>query len=292
VDAWAYLDEFRAEAGEHLRALDDQLLHLERDPADPSPIRAMFLSAHTIKGGAAMLGLVDVRGLAHAMEDELARLRDTGQSLDGATADLLFQATDVLRDLVARATPDACSDDPRIAQLTTALRREPGDTDQRPRTSGEGPNDDTEAAVPDRHVSSDGSPAPSPPSIPALPRALLVEDSPTVRLLESMLLADAGYTVEALGDGAEALARAVRESYQLVVTGVETRGLRGLDLAAALRQHPGGAALPIIVMSADENPVNRERAAAVGVQAYIRKGAFGERRLLEAARELLPRGEE
>jgi CheY-like chemotaxis protein/HPt (histidine-containing phosphotransfer) domain-containing protein len=279
VDTWAYLDEFRTEAGEHLRALDDQLLRLERDPADPAPVRAMFLSAHTIKGAAAMLDLSDVRGLAHAMEDALARLRDAGQSLDAATADLLFRATDVLRDLVARATPDAPSEDPRIAQLMGALRA--GD---RSRGTGDGA-DEEQLASPTA-----GPPRTSIPQSPSpvRPRALLVEDSPTVRMLESMLLADAGYTVEAVADGAEALARALREPYQLVVTGIETRGLRGLDLAAALRRAPGGATRPIIVMSSDENSANRERAAAVGVQAYIRKGAFGERRLLDAARQLLP----
>jgi CheY-like chemotaxis protein/HPt (histidine-containing phosphotransfer) domain-containing protein len=272
MDAWAYLDEFRAEAGEHLRALDAQLLALERAPADPAPIRAMFLSAHTIKGGAAMLGLGAVRAVAHALEDELARLRDTGQPLDNPTADLLFQATDLLRDLVARGTPDAPVDDPRVEQLTAALRGDPGAEDQGPSVAPLPPD--------------------SRPATPIPPRALLVEDSPTVRMLESMLLTDAGYAVDAVADGAEALARALREPYQLLVTGVETRGLRGLDLAAELRQAPSGGALPIIVMSSDENPVHRERAAAVGVHAYIRKGAFGERRLQEAARELLPNREE
>jgi chemotaxis protein histidine kinase CheA len=288
VDVWAYLDEFRAEAGEHLRALDNQLLHLEREPANPAPIRAMFLSAHTIKGGAAMLGLVGVQTLAHAMEDALARLRYAGQSLDGATADLLFQATDALRDLVAQATPDVPADDSRVARLTAALRQPPG-AEAEERGHARAPERQAPSAAPEGAL---GASDLSPRHGAQPPRALLVEDSPTVRMLESMLLTDAGYTVEALADGADALARALREPYHLVVTGVETRGLRGLDLAAALRQSAGGATLPIIVMSSDENPVNRERAASVGVQAYIRKGAFGERRLLEAARELLPPPEE
>jgi CheY-like chemotaxis protein/HPt (histidine-containing phosphotransfer) domain-containing protein len=291
MDAWAYLDEFRAEADEHLRALDDQLLHLERDPRDPAPIRLMFLSAHTIKGGAAMLGLADVKSLAHALEDELARLRDADQARRTANVDLLFQATDVLRDLVARVTPDTPADDPHLAPLIGALRQRPGADTLGPSTGA--PADGTsEQSVPS--ATGTAQPVSGLASVPATapPRALLVEDSPTVRLLESMLLVDAGYTVEALADGAEALARALQEPYALLVTGVETPGLRGLDLAAQVRQAPGGAALPIIVMSSDESPVNRERAAAAGVAAYIRKGAFGEQRLLDAARELLPRREE
>jgi CheY-like chemotaxis protein/HPt (histidine-containing phosphotransfer) domain-containing protein len=291
MDAWAYLDEFRAEADEHLRALDDQLLHLERDPRNPAPVRLMFLSAHTIKGGAAMLGLADVKSLAHAMEDELARLRDADQSRGAANVDLLFQATDVLRDLVARVTPDTPADDPRLAPLIGALRRTPG-----VESPGSSPGQPAVLASGPPAPVAPGAPPPGPGAAPlpalAPPRALLVEDSPTVRMLESMLLTDAGYTVEALADGAEALARALQEPYALLVTGVETPGLRGLELAAQVRQAPGGATLPIIIMSSDENPANRERAAAAGVSAYIRKGAFGEQRLLDAARELLPQREE
>src|SRR5918912_949080 len=52
MDLSAFLDEFRAEAAEHLRTLDAQLLALERDPTATAPIRAMFISCHTIKGGA------------------------------------------------------------------------------------------------------------------------------------------------------------------------------------------------------------------------------------------------
>src|SRR5204862_2829922 len=103
MDATAFLDEFQAEAGEHLRALDMRLLELERDPAGQQPVREMFLSAHTLKGGAAMLGLDGVRELAHAMEDVLAFLRDQRRPLDAATADLLFRVVDRLRELTESA---------------------------------------------------------------------------------------------------------------------------------------------------------------------------------------------
>jgi len=67
---------------------------------------------------------------------------------------------------------------------------------------------------------------------------------------------------------------------------VETRSLRGLDLAEALRASPDCHEVPIILMSSDDNPEHRQRAAAAGVQAYIRKGSFGEQRLVAAAQEL------
>src|SRR5205807_1801865 len=93
-DPAAFMDDFRTEAGEHLRALDRHLLALERDPSDSQLIRQMFLSAHTIKGGAAMLEVADVRELAHALEDVLAQLRQSPRRLDPSTADLLFAAVD------------------------------------------------------------------------------------------------------------------------------------------------------------------------------------------------------
>jgi CheY-like chemotaxis protein/HPt (histidine-containing phosphotransfer) domain-containing protein len=65
------------------------------------------------------------------------------------------------------------------------------------------------------------------------------------------------------------------------------RGLRGLDLIAALRAVAAYRDRPMVVMASDENPADRRRAAEIGVEAYIRRGSFGQRRLLEAVRELV-----
>src|SRR3954463_15279688 len=118
----AYLDEVRAEAAEHLRALDTLLLQLERDPGDPRAVREMFLSAHTIKGGAAMLELASVRELAHALEDVLGVLRDQPEGFDSALADLLFRALDALRALLEHATPGGAGLGNGDAALAASLR--------------------------------------------------------------------------------------------------------------------------------------------------------------------------
>ena len=103
VDPIAFLAEFRAEVTEYLNTLDEQLLRLERDPVDTQPVRAMFLAAHSIKGGAAMLGLLELRELSHALEDVLGVLRDQRRPLERAVADVLFRGVDRLRALVASA---------------------------------------------------------------------------------------------------------------------------------------------------------------------------------------------
>src|SRR5438876_5765779 len=104
MDLTEFLGEFQLEAGEKLDAIASQLLRLERDTTDPQPVREMFLAAHTIKGGASMMRLTEIESLAHALEDLLSSFRDQQRTLDGSTADLLFQAIDRLRGLIANAS--------------------------------------------------------------------------------------------------------------------------------------------------------------------------------------------
>jgi chemotaxis protein histidine kinase CheA len=275
-DPAAFVDDFREEAGEYLRTLDAQLLKLERNPSDPAPVREMLLAAHTIKGSAAMVTLADVAELAHAVEDVLAHLRDEHRQLDRETADLLFQGVDMLRVMIRRATPGTSVPDPARASLAAAVRRRIQDgAEMVPRSV---------AAARAAAGVSETSPHPA-----EAPRILVVEDSTTVRMLVMMQLSDAGYRVEASADGEQALAIALEGAYDLVVASNETRSLRGLDLAAALRATPSYCDVPIIFLSSDDNPEHRQRAAEVGIQAYIRKGSPGQWRLVETVRELLSR---
>jgi chemotaxis protein histidine kinase CheA len=253
-DPAEFLDEFRSEASEHLRKLDQHLLALERDPADEQPIRQMFLSAHTIKGGAAMLELAGVRELAHALEDVLAQLRDTPRRLDTATADLLFRAVDALQTLVEGATPRGAVE-PVSAELARALRQHARELSAPP-----------------------GAPEPG-----QTPRALVVDESATVRLLETMVLSEVGFEVDAVDDGQRALAMATTTPYRLVVTGLQNRGLDGLALLLALRENT----IPVIVTSSDDSPEPRRRATELGAYAFLARGSLADPALAGAARDVL-----
>lgn len=253
----AILEEFRSNTTELLRILSTQLLRLERDPRDSSPVREMFLCAHTIKGGAAMLGLIPIRDVTHAMEDVLGILRDGGRLLDPALADLLFRTLDVVRDLL-NAAGDAASLDATGDQVTEVLR----------------------AWVAN----------PPPVLLPSeRPHVLLVEDSATVRALEAMLLSDAGFDVDAARDGQEALAMAQTRQYEVVVSGAETRGLRGIELASALRALSSTVSIPIILLSSDDSLEHRQRAAAAGVDAVVPRGTYTHHPLLEVIQVLMNR---
>ncbi|MGA1559383.1 MAG: chemotaxis protein CheA [bacterium] len=68
-------EEFLDEAQELLQEIEDSLLLLEEEPSSYEVIQRLFRSAHTLKGGAAMVGLIDLANEAHEFEAILSKLR-------------------------------------------------------------------------------------------------------------------------------------------------------------------------------------------------------------------------
>ena len=95
-----FLVIFRDEANERLDNIVDTLLALEAGRAAADAIDGLFRDAHTIKGAAGMLGLDEVRALAHSMEDVLASVRESG-SFPTELVEPLLRAADALRNHVA-----------------------------------------------------------------------------------------------------------------------------------------------------------------------------------------------
>src|SRR5207248_8964711 len=59
------VQEFLAEAREHLSSVEAGVLSLERDPGNGDALHAVFRSFHTIKGLAGFLGASAIHELAH-----------------------------------------------------------------------------------------------------------------------------------------------------------------------------------------------------------------------------------
>jgi two-component system, chemotaxis family, sensor kinase CheA len=116
-----FLGIFRDEAHERLDSMSTALLAIEDGRASADAIDSLFRDAHTIKGGAGMLGLDAIGVLAHAVEDVLADARQQGD-LPAGLADPLLRACDALRALV---NDDEPADPDAIAALIAELASEP-----------------------------------------------------------------------------------------------------------------------------------------------------------------------
>ena len=84
------LGYFIEEAKEHLQTIESALLNLQSVAADQEHLNEVFRAAHSIKGGAAMLGLHSMQEIAHRMEDYFKVLKEHSVSVDAKLESLFF----------------------------------------------------------------------------------------------------------------------------------------------------------------------------------------------------------
>jgi chemotaxis protein histidine kinase CheA len=261
MDLSAFLEEFKLEAGEHLERLGAGLLALERDPGDAELIRKLFLSAHTIKGGASMLEFGALKNLTHAFEDVLARLRDTTDRADSATVTLLLRACDAIQDLVVNDPTRAALGDP-LEPLAGALRaRARGETVALESVS-QAPTSEADSSLAN---SEDPSESSSDAAQIKTPRALVLEPSDTARLLLRLQLEERGWTVADCADESALLAEA--SEAQLAVVPLEPGGVDGVALAQRLRAQDN--ALQVAVSALEFSDAERAVLEGLGARAVV-----------------------
>ena len=106
-DLSRYLALFVSESKEHLEALSQGLVRLERAGGggeDPSPIvDELFRHAHSVKGMAAAMQQEGIALVAHRAEDVIGALRARGGAPGSEVVDVLLAATDVISGMVEKA---------------------------------------------------------------------------------------------------------------------------------------------------------------------------------------------
>jgi chemotaxis protein histidine kinase CheA/ActR/RegA family two-component response regulator len=90
------LGYFLDEAQEHLRIIEEGLI-LPMSLAEPAKIKEVFRAAHSIKGGAAMLGLEVVHQLGNHFEQAFKAIKDRSIPVDDKLQDLLLEGLEILR---------------------------------------------------------------------------------------------------------------------------------------------------------------------------------------------------
>jgi len=100
LGSMSMMDLFRQEAENHCAVMSDNLLALERNPADQEILSALMRAAHSIKGAARIMDLNVIVGLTHAMEDVFVAAQKDKIVLDAGDIDLLLKGVDKLGGIV------------------------------------------------------------------------------------------------------------------------------------------------------------------------------------------------
>jgi signal transduction histidine kinase/CheY-like chemotaxis protein len=120
---------------------------------------------------------------------------------------------------------------------------------------------------------------PSKPPSPTAPtpegrhlRLLVAEDNPINQRLIVNALKHAGFSVDVVGDGMEAVDAVQREPYDLVLMDIRMPVMNGVEATQRIRSLSTAAAnLPIVAMTANAMAGDREEYLAAGMNDYVAK---------------------
>ena len=119
-------------------------------------------------------------------------------------------------------------------------------------------------------------------------RILVVEDEPAISDAVAYALRQAGYDVDAVDDGADALDHARTRDYDLMVLDLLLPGMPGLEVCTRLRAEQSD--LPIVMLTARDAEADRVRGLDTGADDYVTK-PFSVAELVSRVRSHLRRRE-
>jgi two-component system, chemotaxis family, sensor kinase CheA len=134
------IKEFLVESYENLDRLDQDLIALEKDPANRETLGSIFRTIHTIKGTSGFLAFNQLETLTHVGESLLARLRDGQLALTAEITTALLSMVDAVRQMLASieksGSEGARNDQQLIDRLAALLDSNPpaatrGDAEQK-----------------------------------------------------------------------------------------------------------------------------------------------------------------
>lgn len=116
---------------------------------------------------------------------------------------------------------------------------------------------------------------------------MVVEDDAALREIYSIRITAEGYEVVSAGDGEEALAVAVREKPDLILSDVMMPKISGFDMLDILRNTPETANIKVIMMTALSADDQRARGERLGCDRYLVKSQVGIEDVVNAIHEIL-----
>lgn len=103
------------------------------------------------------------------------------------------------------------------------------------------------------------------------PKVLLVEDEPAQREVLSYNLKSEGFDVLTAADGDEAMLLVAEEAPDIIVLDWMLPGISGIEICRRLKSKPETRAIPVLMLSARSEEVDRVRGLETGADDYVVK---------------------
>jgi len=104
-------------------------------------------------------------------------------------------------------------------------------------------------------------------------KILVIEDEPSAARLVGYILEQEGYQVDTVANGLEGIRKIQDEEVDLVILDVMLPGLDGFEVCYRARAEPRTARLPIIMLSAKVQEIDKATGLRAGANEYLTKPA-------------------
>ena len=121
-------------------------------------------------------------------------------------------------------------------------------------------------------------------------KILLVEDDKNLREIYGVRLGAEGYQIVTAGDGEEALAVAIKERPNLIISDVMMPKISGFDMLDILRSTTETKNIKVIMMTALSSEEQRARGESLGADKYLVKSQVGIEDVIRTVHEVLGDG--
>ena len=118
-------------------------------------------------------------------------------------------------------------------------------------------------------------------------KILLVEDDKSLREIYGVRLLAEGYDIVSAGDGEEALAMAIKDRPQLIISDVMMPKISGFDMLDILRSTTETKNIKVIMMTALSSEDQRQRGEQLGADRYLVKSQVGIEDVVRTVHEVL-----
>jgi DNA-binding response OmpR family regulator len=119
-------------------------------------------------------------------------------------------------------------------------------------------------------------------------RILVVEDEPDISELIRFNLEKTGFSAEGARDGEEALNKALTKKFHLIILDLMLPGMYGYEVCKKIKSAPALASIPIIMLTARSEEIDKVLGLELGADDYITK-PFSPRELVARVKAVLRR---